>query len=316
MGTEPATPSGMSVRLFCACRVVASFLLGGACLLWLVAASLPAARAAGAASRPVTIQELCLLLRGGYTGAEVLRETSGRPLLEPLDDTAQRNLRTAGADQRFIDALKASHPALTDAEAEAARQQQSAIDARTAEGKAAYVSRMYEANKQAFEAHADARKQDALGQMAKRMRGQLVALRDDHLQPVGDDAVDSKKLFAFYFSAEHSRPCRQFTPTLVKFYQDFAPKHAAFDLVLVSLDRSAAEMESAMRQEAMPWPALAFDRRAAQPNLMKMGDGDLPRLVLIDGEGRLVVDSYADGKYVGPQRVLDALAKLAAAGGG
>ena len=49
---------------------------------------------------------------------------------------------------------------------------------------------------------------------------------------------------------------------------------------------------------------------------MKMGEGGIPRLVLVDGEGRLVSDSYVDGKYVGPQHVLDDLTRLAKAGGG
>lgn len=263
----------------------------------------------------MTIQELTLLLHGGYTADEVLRETAGRPLLEPLDAAAERTLRAAGADQPLIDALKASRPALTDAEAEAARQQQAALDARNAEGKAAYVSRMFTANKQAFESEVAARKQEALGRLAASLRGQLVVFRDGRLQPCGDDAVARKRFFALYYASARSRPCRQFTPTLAKFYQDYAPKHAAFEVVLVSLDDSAAEMENSLRQDPMPWPALAYDRRAQQPGLMKLAEGNLPRLVLVDGAGQLVADSYVDGKYVGPQPVLDALVKAAAASG-
>ena len=73
-----------------------------------------------------------------------------------------------------------------------------------------------------------------------------------------------------------------------------------------------------MRQDAMPWPALAYDLRASQPALLRLAEGGgIPRLVLVDGEGRLVSDSYdARGKYVGPQHVLDDLARLAKAGGG
>ena len=90
-------------------------------LLCLLTSFTPAARVR-AAGQPVTVKELCLMLRSGYTGDEVLRETSGRPLLEPLDDPNEKLLRAAGADTRLVDALRATHPALSADEAAAARQ--------------------------------------------------------------------------------------------------------------------------------------------------------------------------------------------------
>ena len=89
----------------------------------------------------------------------------------------------------------------------------------------------------------------------------------------------------------------------MKFYQDFAPKHPAFEVVFFSEDRSAFNMENAMRQGAMPWPALAFDRLAQQADLAALGKQVTPRLTLIDGAGRIVSDSVVDEQYVGPQHV-------------
>lgn len=267
-------------------------------------------------AKPVTVQELCLLLHGGYTGDEALRETAGRPLLEPLDANAEKTLRAAGADDRFLAALKTTRPALSDADAEAARQQQAAAAARDADGRAAYISRVAAANKQVVEAHLAARKQEAMGKLAERLRGQLVYLHSDQLQPYPEDTLAGKKLFAFYYAAGRSAPSRQFTPTLVKFYQDFAPKHAPFEVVFISEDRNAAELESTMRQGSMPWPALAFDQRAQEAELVKLGEAGVPRLLVIDGMGRMVSDSVVPGKGNDPQHVLDDLTKLAASGGG
>ena len=274
--------------------------------------------AQSAPARPLTIPELTLLLHGGYTGDEVLRETAGRPLLAPLDDASEKTLRAAGADQHLIDILKTSRRALSDSEADAARQRQAELDARDTQGRADYASRLMEANHQALIAHQIVRKQEALGTLAAQLNGKLVTFRDGQLRPCTDNAQTQKKLFAFYFSASWCAPCRQFTPKLVQFYQDFAPKHPAFEVVLISEDKTADDMENYMRQDAMPWPALAYDLRASQPGLLKLAEGGgIPRLVLVDGEGRLVSDSYdASGKYVGPQHVLDDLAKLAKAGGG
>lgn len=285
--------------------------VGGLCLL-----AAPHPLGAAPAARPVTVPELCLLLHGGYTGDETLRETAGRPLLAPLDDDAEKTLRAAGADDHFIAALRASRPTLTDAEAEAARQQQATAAARDADGRAAYVSRVAAANKQALENRLAARQQEATGRLAERLRGQLVSLRSDQLQAYPEDLLAGKKLFAFYFAAGRSAPSRQFTPTLVKFYRDFAPRHPAFEVVFVSEDRNAAEMESTLRQESMPWPALAFDQRTRQAELVKLGQAGVPRLLVLDGTGRLVSDSVVEGKGNDPQHVLDDLTKLAAGGGG
>ena len=295
-------------------RLLPPVTLGLACA-FLVGLAAPAL-AQTPAPKPLTVPELTLLLHGGYTGDEILRETAGRPLLTPLDATAEQTLRAAGADQHLLDTLRTNRRALSDAEAAAARQQQAVLADREAQTRADYASRLVEANREALVAHQAVRKQQALGQLATQLRGKLVSLRDGTLRASDDNVQDSKKLYAFYYAAGASAPCRQFTPQLVAFYQDFAPKHPAFEVVLIDLDRSAESMESFVRQAALPFPALAFDQREGQTGLMKMAQGTLPRLVLVDGEGRLVADSYEDQKYVGPQHVLDELIRLAKAGGG
>ena len=80
------------------------------CLLASIFLLLAAPAGSRAAGQPVTVKDLCLMLRGGYTGDEVLRETAGRPLLEPIDATAEAALRAAGADAKLIAALKPPIP--------------------------------------------------------------------------------------------------------------------------------------------------------------------------------------------------------------
>ena len=312
---EPAVKASMPLR-FCSDRFTRlwfTLVVCGCPLLGFAAVT----SAQAPPAKPLTTQELVLLLHGGYTGDEVLRETAGRPLLAPLDEASEKTLRAAGADQHLIDALKTGHRTLSDSEADAARQRQTDLDARDSQTRAEYASRLMEANRQALVAHQMVRKQEALGKLAAQLNGKLVTFHHDHLQPCTDNAQGQKKIFAFYFSASWCAPCRQFTPKLVRFYQDFEPKHPLFEVVLISEDKTAADMENYMRQDAMPWPALAYDRRAGETGIMGLAQGGgIPRLVLVDGEGRLVSDSYVNGKYVGPQHVLDDLVTLAAAGGG
>ena len=312
-GTEPAVQTRMPRRFsfpYSHRRLpIVAFLCGG--VLWLATLAVSAQQAP--AAKPVTIQELTLLLHGGYTDSEVAHETIDRPLLTPLDEAGEKTLRAAGADQSLIDTLKA-RATLTSDQAAAARQLQAAIDARNTQGNAEYASRMRQVNQQIFTEHRAERKQEELGKLAASLRGKLVTLRDGSLQPPADTALDGKMLFALYFAAD-TPACRLFTSKLTAFYQDFEPKHTAFEIVFISEDRSADAMENLLRQVTMPWPALTYSVKAQVPDLVKLGSGTLPRLVLVDGEGRLVSDSYVEGKYVGPQHVLDDLTKLAVAGG-
>ncbi len=94
------------------------------------------------------------MLRGGYTGDEVLRETNGRPLLEPLDPDNEKLLLAAGADARLVNALRASHPALTDDQAAAARAQQAGIDARNTPARDAGRANLLAYYKQRADTHA------------------------------------------------------------------------------------------------------------------------------------------------------------------
>ena len=283
--------------------------LAALCGLWLLSA--PALHAAG---QPVTIKELCLMLRGGYTGDEVLRETAGRPLLEPLDANAETALRAAGADARLLTALHTSHPALSGDEAAAARARQAQIDERNTESRDADRARLLAFHKQSAENHLAALRQTSFDQLATQLRGQLVECKEGGMQPYADSTLAGKKLFAFYCAALTNPQCSKFTPELIKFYRDFAPKHPEFEIVFLSQDMSGFNMENYMRQSGMPWPALAFDHRAAQPGLANLGKNGIPRLVLVAGSGQMVADSFVGDKYVGPQHVLDELTRLAAAG--
>ncbi len=290
-------------------RLTRTGLLAGC--LWL---SAPAAMLRAASSAPVTIKELCMMLRGGYTGDEVLRETAGRPLQGSFDADAEKALAQAGADVHFIDAFQASHRVLTDDEIAALQQRKDDIARRKLEAWEDNSARLLEVHRQAAENAVAQRKQAMLGKMAEQLRGQLVTCQASGLQPYDATALAGKKLFAFYFASLSNPNCSKFTPQLLKFYQDFAPTHPAFEVVFFSEDRSAFNMENSMRQGAMPWPALGFDHLAQQADLVALGKQAVPRLTLIDGAGRIVSDSVVDGKYVGPQHVLDDLTRLAAGG--
>ena len=269
-------------------------------LLCLLTLSTPAIRL-DAAGQPVTIKELCLMLRSGYTGDEVQRETNGRPLLEPLDDANEKLLRAAGADTRLVDALRATHPALSADEAAAARQHAAVAAQRDALTRQIEFARLQGTAAPAAPGTAAAaannknrpsRPSDPR-YMANLLRDKLVALHNGSLQPISGSEVDGKKLFGLYFDSYMGRKGHEFTTDLVKLYQRLQAAHPEFEIVLVSGDKSPFEMENLMRRDDMPWPALAFDRINELPTIQRFIDHTgAARLMITDGTGWVMADYY------------------------
>ncbi len=285
------------------CRLVALCLLAWAPCLAIASGD------DNAAPPPVSTAELCLMLHAGSTPAEILRDTAARPLLEPLDANAEKLLRDAGADPALVATLRRTHPVATPAQAQAEHARQEAIARQRTESWEANQERLMEDSHAALQATIAARAQEAQGSMSRQLRGKLVVYRDQRMQAYDDDALTNKRQFAFYFAKLSDRACYKFTPQLVKFYAEYTAAHPEFEVVFVSQDVSSMEMETDVRAYPMPWPALAYARLAEEKDLAQAGRSVLPRLLVVDGTGRMTLDSFVDGQYAGPQYVLDALKK-------
>ncbi len=260
-----------------------------------------------AAPRPVSVQELSLLLRSGYTGDEVLKETAGRPLLAPIDAAAERALLEAGADARTVAALRDSRRVASTPEADDARQRQDTAKQYKLDAWAADQSRRLEVNRAAAQAKLAERRDEQLKHVATSLRDKLVVYRNDRLEPYDNAALAGKKVFLLYATSIVDKAGRQLTPQLVEFYKKFAPVHPEFELVLLSGDRSAFDMEKLLQQQAIPWPALAWERLPQEASLADLLKDGVPRLLLVDGSGSRIADNLENGKLVNPQHVLDVL---------
>ena len=261
------------------------------------------------APRPVGIQELSLLLRSGYTGDEVLRETAGRPLLAPLDAAAERALLEAGADAHTVALLRDGRPVVSPNEAANAQQRQAAADQYRLDAWEADQGRRADAARKSLHAKLAARREEALKQVSTTLHDKLVVFAHNRLEPGDNATLTGKRLFLLYAAAGSDKASLKWTPRLVEFYRKFAPAHPEFEAVFVSADDSAQEMENHLRRTRMPWPALAYDQIEGQPDLDALRRAGLPRLVLINGGGETLADNFEDGELTSPQSVLDTLLK-------
>jgi nucleoredoxin len=157
-------------------------------------------------------------------------------------------------------------------------------------------------------AHASAGR--APNAMERALGAKLVHLEGGSLRPFDRKYLAGVKFYALYFSASWCPPCREFTPRLVEAYAEIHKQYPEFELVLVNHDQSAQEMEQYMRGDAMKWPALNWFAIASSGEINRYGGEGIPDLVLVDADGRVLSDSYRDGRYVGPYAVLNDIRKI------
>lgn len=149
--------------------------------------------------------------------------------------------------------------------------------------------------------------------MQRQLDGKLVRLADGKLIPVNvGAALAPVKYYAVYFSAGWCAPCRKFTPGFIEAYKELKQRYPHFEVIFVSNDHTAAEMEGYIRQDRMPWPALQYEQVQAS-QLQRFAGSGIPNLVLVDATGKVLVRSFRGKEYLGPQYVLDETRRLLAA---
>ncbi len=141
--------------------------------------------------------------------------------------------------------------------------------------------------------------------MARRLQGKLVQLQGGVLKPQAPAQLRAVEFYALYYSAAWCGPCRQFTPRLVSAYAELRAAYPEFEVVFVSADRSAGDMQKYMIGDEMAWPALQFDQVRSAGEIMRYAGNGIPCLVLVDAAGRVLADSFRGDNYVGPQTVLE-----------
>jgi len=115
--------------------------------------------------------------------------------------------------------------------------------------------------------------------------------------------------YAFYFAASWCPACTQFTPRFAEYYKNnisFAkPK---VEIIFISRDNDKKSMENYMLKGNMPWPALRYTDPKREQLIEKYGGNGTPCLVLVDRSGKVISDSYVNGKNRGAFAVKQDLA--------
>jgi len=260
---------------------------------------------ARATQLPLTIKEISLMLRSGYSSNALMQELSIRHFAEKLDVEKEKTLIQVGASAELITALKSGTYSLSPEQMTLAQRQiadQTKRRAAEAERSRQFDS-LYQSQiaRERAAAQLQAPNANAIRELVK---GDLVSLRNGALGHFDDEVLEKKKLIALYFSAHWCAPCRKFTPELVDYYNRVATQHPEFEIVFVSFDKSQFAMETYMREANMPWPAIDFQKLKGKDAIRKYAGDGIPCLVLVDATGRVISSTYAGAQYLGPAKVL------------
>jgi nucleoredoxin len=250
------------------------------------------------------------MLRSGYSNQTVQEELSTRRFAGGCDAAAEKALREAGATPALIDAIKSGAYQSSAADAQAAQDQlalQKQRQAQEAE-RSLKFNTLYQSKLAQERAAAPAQIGPSI--IADLLKGDLVSWKNGSLVRFDDEQLGKKKLIALYFSAHWCGPCREFTPKLVEFYNRTVAQHPEFEIVLVSADKSPAGMETYMRENQMPWPAIDFAKVAGKTAVKKYAGDGIPCLVVLDASGKVIADTYAGKNRLGPEKVLGELDAL------
>jgi nucleoredoxin len=255
---------------------------------------------------PLTLKDLSLMLRSGFSADAVEREVATRHFIGPIDASAEKTLVQAGASPALINGLKSGTFAVPATEVAAVQAELKVKEQRRAAEleESRKLNTLYQAQLAQKRNGAPPTVATAGTGIAALVKGNLVTSQSGALRPYSDDEFAKKKLIGLYFSAHWCGPCREFTPSLVGYYNKNAAAHPEFEILFVSNDKNAAAMEGYMREVKMPWPALSFDKVAGNAAVTKYAGSGIPCLVVVDENGKVVFDTYSGKDFRGPEAVL------------
>jgi nucleoredoxin len=102
-----------------------------------------------------------------------------------------------------------------------------------------------------------------------------------------DPATLKGKTVGLYFSAHWCPPCRAFTPSLVKFRDNHAEED--FEIVFVSLDHSAGDKKTYIREMEMKWLTVpGAGSKEARELAERFQVQGIPMLVILAPDGSIV----------------------------
>jgi hypothetical protein len=149
-------------------------------------------------------------------------------------------------------------------------------------------------------------KQKALGRVFAELDGRLVNSTTGKPEPL--DSKSLPRYIVFYRGSSTCPITREFTPTLIKYYQAMKPKHPEFELIYI-MTESVEETAKFATQIGFSWRAIEYENTRYMPTVSQPIKGLLPQLIVMDRNGRVLANGWQNSAPA-TLRQLDALLKM------
>jgi len=147
--------------------------------------------------------------------------------------------------------------------------------------------------------------QPAKDRVLGELQGKLINSVTDKPEPL--DAQAPPKYLVFCRGSSTCPYTHKFAPTLVKYYNEMKPKHPEFEIIWI-MTESPADTGKYAKETGFSWRAIEYESTGSMPGVSKPIDGRLPQLIVMDLNGRVLINGVQTAAPAALQQ-LDALLK-------
>lgn len=127
------------------------------------------------------------------------------------------------------------------------------------------------------------------GVVVTELEGKLLNTASGKPQPLDPDALP--KYIVFYRGSSTCPITREFTPTLIKFYQQMKPQHPEFEIVYI-MTESVEDTGKFAQELGFSWRGITYESTPTMPTVDRPVQGLLPQLFVMDRSGRLLANGW------------------------
>ena len=147
-----------------------------------------------------------------------------------------------------------------------------------------------------------------VGPVISELEPELISSVTGKAAPLDENALP--KYIVLYRGSSTCPITRQFTPTLIKYYQQTKPAHPEFEIVYM-MTESVEDTNKFAKEIGFSWRAIKYEHSHPMPNVLRPIQGLLPQLVVLDRNGRVLANGWQNSAS-NALKQLDALLKAPA----
>lgn len=134
----------------------------------------------------------------------------------------------------------------------------------------------------------------APSRLIQELQRNLISSTTGAPAPLGTNALP--RYLVFLRGGDFCPICQRFIPSLVRFYNETKPGHPEFEIIYLSCDGSAADMEKFAKAEGFSWPAVSYERTSYLFQVIPHFKPPIPQLTVMDRRGKVLISGVGENQ--------------------